>query len=51
LAAAGRWNPPYEARTVFDPTLGYPVDVYFDYQASVADEEWGFQVTEFAILS
>lgn len=39
---------PVSARTLFDPTLGHPVDVFVDFRADVADEELGFLVRDLA---
>lgn len=41
---------PHDARTVFDQSHGIPVDVFFDYQENVIDEEWGFVVEDFTVL-
>ena len=34
----------------FDPVLGYPTRVHFDYEHQAIDEEWGFQVEDFRPL-
>ncbi len=47
---AGLRRDPHEARLQFD-ALGYPTDVWFDFEENVADEEWGFGVDEFTDLS
>lgn len=41
---------PFRATLEFDPALGHPTSVYFDYEEHVADEEWGFQVEDFTIV-
>lgn len=41
---------PFEATTHFDPVLGYPTRVFFDYQENTIDEEWGFRVEGFTVL-
>lgn len=35
---------PASARTEFHPILGYPVDVFVDFETNVADEELGFRI-------
>ena len=37
---------PHRVRLDFHPALGYPTDVWFDYEENVADEEWGFTVAD-----
>lgn len=37
---------PHEHRLEFHPTLGYPLEAWFDYEENTVDEEWGFRVTE-----
>lgn len=41
----------YWMRAEYDPELGFPVNVFFDYYASMADDEWGFVVSDFAVRS
>lgn len=41
---------PHDARTAFDPALGFPTEVWFDYREHVIDEEWGFRVSAFVAL-
>lgn len=38
---------PYWVRAEYDPQLGYPTDVFFDFEENIADEEWGFVVSRF----
>lgn len=47
---AGLERPPHDARLEFDPSLGYPRDVWFDPEEHAIDEEWGFRVTELRLL-
>lgn len=42
---------PVSARTLYDPTLGHPVDVFVDFEAHVIDEELGFLVRDLAALA
>ena len=37
---------PVSARTEFDPVLGYPVDVFVDFEERTADEELGFRIRD-----
>lgn len=37
---------PHSARTAYHATLGYPIDVYFDFSENVADEEAGFRISD-----
>jgi hypothetical protein len=37
---------PVEKNLVFDPIKGYPIEVYFDMDQRVADEEVRFTVTD-----
>lgn len=41
---------PVSARTVFDPTLGHPLDVFVDFRSNVIDEELGFRVRDLEAL-
>ena len=34
----------------YDPTYGFPTELWIDYNENVADEELGYQVSEFAVL-
>lgn len=38
---------PYSIRAEYDPQLGYPTDVFVDFEENTADEEWGFVVNRF----
>lgn len=37
-------------RAEYDPAYGYPSDVYIDYEGQLADDEFGFVVTDFQPL-
>ena len=37
-------NEPFQYSLGFNETYGYPVEVYFDMDAQIADEEIGFMV-------
>lgn len=39
---------PYRVQAEYDPQLGYPTHVFFDFEENIADEEWGFVVSRFA---
>ncbi len=39
----------YWMRAEYDPEFGFPVNVFFDYYGSMADEEWGLSVSDFAV--
>ncbi len=41
-----RERDPHRERMEFHGRLGYPTDVFFDFQEHVADEEMGFRVTD-----
>lgn len=45
LASVHFWDTTY-----FDPVLGYPRYVYFDYEQMVADEEYGFRIDSVVIV-
>lgn len=36
---------PYSLEAVYDPELGYPTQVFIDFEENIADEEWGFVVS------
>jgi hypothetical protein len=38
---------PYSVRAEYDPQLGYPTDIFVDFEENTADEEWGFVVGRF----
>jgi hypothetical protein len=42
---------PVILEAMYDNDYGFPIDVYIDYEANVADEELGFSVTDFEDLS
>lgn len=47
LVADGLERHPYWMRATYDPSTGFPVDVFFDFERRYADEEWGFSVLDF----
>ena len=38
---------PYSLRAEYDAQLGYPTNVFIDFEENIADEEWGFVVSRF----
>ena len=42
---------PYQHSLEFDPEYGYPTSVYFDMDEQIADEEIGYTIENFQILS
>jgi hypothetical protein len=34
-------------RAEYDAQLGYPTNVFIDFEENIADEEWGFVVSRF----
>lgn len=38
-------------RVSFDPTYGFPADVYIDFEKQAADEEYGLEISEFRPMS
>jgi len=40
----------YSISSTYDPELGFPVEFYVDINHMMADEEWGFIVSDFSIL-
>ena len=47
LITASEARKPYKKTLRFDPTYGYPVEVFFDFDQNIADEELGFVITSF----
>ncbi len=41
---------PYRLSAGYDPARGHPVSLFVDYERYTADEENGFEVTDFAVL-
>lgn len=41
---------PSQVTATYDAALGYPLDVWVDFNAAMADEEIGYRVTNFARL-
>ena len=41
---------PYSSRVIYNSRYGFPEDVYIDFNKDLADEETGFQVSEFYAL-
>lgn len=50
LESAAERNAVRQEQT-FDPADGYPVTAYIDYDIRLADEEYGFDVTDFAPIT
>ena len=42
---------PYRVEIEYDPVLGYPRRVYIDPKPYTADEEYGFAIEAFSVLS
>jgi hypothetical protein len=40
---------PYKKTLNFNPTYGYPTNVFFDFSQQMADEEIGYEITNFKI--
>jgi len=40
---------PYKKTLNFNPTYGYPANVFFDFSQQMADEEIGYEITNFKI--
>ena len=40
---------PYVEKIDYDSTLGYPYHVFFDFVKEMADEEIGFEITQFKV--
>jgi hypothetical protein len=40
---------PYQKTLNFNPTYGYPTSVFFDFNQQMADEEIGYEITNFKI--
>ena len=40
-------NNPFKNTIEYNPTYGYPQNVYFDFNQQMADEEIGYQITSF----
>jgi len=40
----------HRVQVEYDPEYGYPADLWIDYSENVADEELGYQVTEFTVV-
>lgn len=45
-----RARDPYRERLEFHDRMGYPVDVFIDFERNVADEEQGFRISELRAL-
>ncbi len=41
---------PYRNTISYDPTFGFPQSIYFDFNKEIADEEIGFQITDFKTI-
>lgn len=41
---------PFQSRLNYDPTYGFPSEIYFDPSQNIADDEIGYQITGFKIL-
>jgi hypothetical protein len=39
------------ARITYDPIYGYPTDTYFDFRAEMIDEETGFAIKDFQVIT
>ena len=40
---------PYQKTLNFNPTYGYPTSVFFDFSQQMADEEIGYEITNFKV--
>ncbi len=40
-----------EVTVTYDPTYGYPSEIYFDYIKAAADDELSLSVSEFEVLN
>ncbi|MFZ9160837.1 MAG: DUF6174 domain-containing protein [Aquirufa sp.] len=40
---------PYQKTLNFNPTYGYPTSVFFDFNQQMADEEIGYEITNFKV--
>jgi hypothetical protein len=40
---------PYQKNITYNSLYGYPESVYFDFEKTMADEETGYQVTDFKV--
>jgi hypothetical protein len=40
---------PYQKTIVYNSTYGYPETVFFDFEKQMADEELGYEVTDFKV--
>jgi hypothetical protein len=46
VVADGLERRPHRTNARYDPVLGFPADVFFDFERDIADEEWGFLVRD-----
>lgn len=46
LLLEGIERPAYAVHAEYDPSLGFPADVFIDYERNIADEEYGFRVRD-----
>ncbi len=41
---------PFTSEVINHPIYGFPMDVFIDPVENIADEEWGYEITDFKVL-